>query len=169
MIEMKLEEFNSLPPKEAWDQLFKCCGCTHWANNVVEHMPFKSIESLKEISDNTWWDCRKADWLEAFSHHPKIGQKALEKKFEATKSWAENEQSGTQNDNENILQELVKANNTYENKFGFIFIVCATGKTAGEMLELLNERLNNDVEKELNIAAQEQNKITHLRFDKLIS
>ena len=93
----------------------------------------------------------------------------MEKKFEATKSWAENEQSGTQNADEQLLQELIQANSNYENKFGYIFIVCATGKTAQEMLELLNERLNNDAEKELNIAAREQNKITHLRIDKLIT
>ena len=166
---MRLEEFNNLIAKEAKHELFKCCGSTHWVENVIKYLPFISLESLKAISDNVWWDCKKEDWLEAFSQHPKIGQKAMEKKFEATKSWAENEQSGTQNADEQLLQELIQANSNYENKFGYIFIVCATGKTAQEMLELLNERLNNDAEKELNIAAREQNKITHLRIDKLIT
>ena len=153
---MKLEEFNSMTPKEARNELFKCCGSNHWADNVIKHFPFQSIESLKQTSDKIWWECSKEDWLEAFSHHPKIGQKTLDKKFESTKSWAENEQSGTKNADEKILQNLIRVNNIYENKFGFIFIICATGKTAGVMMALLNERIDNDSEKEIKIAAQEQ-------------
>ena len=114
--------------------------------------------------------CKKEDWLEAFSHHPKIGnQSVADKKHSSTSEWAKQEQSAVKDAGQIILSELEKANQSYENKFGFIFIVCATGKTANEMLKLLNERLNNEPDKELHIAINEQNKITHLRIDKLLS
>ena len=167
---MNLEEFNRQSPEKVRKDLFKCCGSTAWADKLMENFPFKTLEDIKITSDRCWFNSTKNDWLEAFSHHPKIGDKTeIESKHVDTAEWASEEQSAVINADQNILNELIEANKHYENKFGFIFIVCATGKSAGEMLEILRERLNNEQEKELHIAINEQNKITHLRIDKLFS
>ena len=165
---MTLIDFNSQSKEFAFKEVFNCCGSTSWATQVVSNRPFSTVEKLKLVSDEIWRNISVEDILEAFTHHPKIGdKKSLEKKFASTSNWATNEQSGVDKAEINILEELAKGNLEYENKFGFIFIVCATGKTADEMLKLLNERLPNSIEEEIRIAALEQNKITHLRLDKL--
>ena len=165
---MTLEEFNNQTKDKASADLLKCCGSTRWLDKLMKHFPFVSIEDLKISSDRIWFSCSEKDWLEAFSHHPKIGQKPNEK-FNSTKEWAEQEQSNVKNANQIVLAELAEANRLYDKKFGYKFIICATGKSATEILEILNERLNNQPAKELHIAAGEQNKITHLRIDKLLS
>lgn len=165
---MTLQEFNSLSKKEAFDNLFRCCGSTHWANELMEHFPFASVTELKTTSDGIWLQCDKKDWMEAFSHHPKIGEKPGDK-HKSTSDWAGSEQSGMQSADEKIKTELALLNKEYEETFGYIFILCATGKSAKEMLSILKVRLNNDPSIELQIAATEQNKITHLRIDKLFS
>ncbi len=110
--------------------------------------------------------CR-ADWLQAFASHPRIGDRdALRAKFAATGAWTAHEQSGVDGAPEDLLGELAEENCRYEARFGYIFIVCATGKTAGEMLALLKERLTNDAGLELKIAAGEQAKITRIRLEK---
>jgi 2-oxo-4-hydroxy-4-carboxy-5-ureidoimidazoline decarboxylase len=135
----------------------------------VDNRPFASSDDLKVTSDTIWISAEEKDWKEAFTHHPKIGDvSALQKKF-ATKEWAKEEQSGVGAASEDVLDELVKGNSEYEKKFGYIFIVCATGKSAQEMLDLLKKRLLNSAQEELKIAAREQNKITHLRIEKLFS
>lgn len=165
---MTLIDFNSQSKEFAFKEVFNCCGSTSWATQVVSNRPFSTVEKLKLVSDEIWKNISVEDILEAFTHHPKIGdKKSLEKKFASTSNWATNEQSGVDKAEINILEELAKGNLEYENKFGFIFIVCATGKTADEMLKLLNERLPNSIDEEIRIAALEQNKITHLRLDKL--
>ncbi len=167
---MTIEKLNSLKPQEAADELFKCCGSTAWSKKLSEQRPFKNAHDLCETSDGIWENATNEDGLEAFTHHPKIGDiKSLEKKFASTKEWAGGEQSGVNVANQTILQALAKGNDDYENKFGFIFIVCATGKSAEEMLVLLNERIGNDKAVEIKIAMEEQNKITKIRLKKLIS
>lgn len=166
---MTIKEFNQLDAAVAQEEIFKCCGCTNWAVKLVDNRPFTTIDDLRITSDTVWSGCNEQDWKEAITHHPKIGDKnSLKKKF-ATKEWASNEQSGVNNAGDDILEELAKGNEDYEKKFGFIFIVCATGKSASEMLELLKKRLTNSPDQELKIAAGEQNKITHLRINKLFS
>lgn len=131
--------------------------------------PFPSAERLFQAARGVWEELGPSDWLEAFSHHPKIGdRKSLRAKFTATREWAQTEQAGAQGASEKILDELAEGNRLYEQKFGFIFIVCATGKSAGEMLKLLQERLKNDPQRELAAAAEEQGKITFLRLEKLL-
>lgn len=167
---MTVEKLNTLSQQEAFDELFRCCGCTNWANKLSAQRPFTSIQDLFSKSDLIWSKATREDGLEAFQHHPKIGDiKSLEKKFTSTKEWAGGEQAGVNTASQVVLQDLAKGNEDYENKFGFIFIVCATGKTADEMLMLLNERIGNDLETELKIAMNEQNKITKIRLEKLIS
>ncbi len=167
---MTIEELNAIDKKESFDALFKCCGCTIWAQNLLALRPYKNKEELVRLSDMIWTSCGNEEVLEAFSHHPKIGDlKSLGKKFASTKEWASGEQAGVNVAALETLQELADANESYEKKFGYIFIVCATGKTADEMLVLLKERLMNDTETEYKIARKEQNKITHIRLNKLIT
>lgn len=167
---MIIQQFNSLSTQHQKEELFKCCGCTIWSEKLIQQSPFVSIEKLKQSSDEIWWQCDHKDWMEAFTHHPKIGDiKSLEKKFASTKEWASGEQSSVATASQDVLHQLKDGNDAYEKKFGYIFIVCATGKSASEMLELLNIRLLNSPDAEIKIAAEEQNKITHLRIDKLFS
>ena len=167
---MTIEELNKLNKEKAFETLFKCCGCTTWAQELTDVRPFKNEVELLKVSDLIWKECGMVEGLEAFSHHPKIGDlKSLEKKFASTKEWASGEQAGVDEATHLTLAELAKGNRVYETKFGFIFIVCATGKTADEMLALLKARLVNDPGKEFEIAMNEQNKITHIRLKKLFS
>lgn len=124
---------------------------------------------MLERADEIWWKLGAEDWLEAFSHHPKIGEKraAVAQSAEAAR-WSEQEQSAASKGAEATRAELLALNRAYEERFGFIFIVCATGKTGEEMLSLLRERLHNDADTELRIAAEEQRRITHLRLRKLL-
>ncbi len=167
---MTIEELNTLSPEKTFEELFKCCGSTAWAKQLTSGSPFKNKEELLKISDKIWMNCTKEDGLEPFTHHPKIGDlKNLEKKFASTKEWAGGEQAGVDSATHQTLVELADGNEAYEKKFGYIFIVCATGKTADEMLALLKKRLLNDEATELKIAMNEQNKITHIRLEKLLA
>ena len=167
---MTIEELNNLSKDKAFEEFFKCCGSTTWAKQLTGKMPFKSKEELMRVSDSVWFACSIQDGFEAFTHHPKIGDlKSLEKKFASTKEWAGGEQAGVNTAAQNTLLALAEGNEAYLHKFGYIFIVCATGKTAEEMLTLLNARLVNDKDIEIKIAMNEQNKITHIRLDKLIA
>jgi len=151
-------------------ELIKCCGSEKWADEMLKNCQFNSEEQLYQTSDKIWYSLDKTDWLEAFSHHPKIGdQNSLKEKFSSTKHLAENEQSGVNSASELTLFELSKYNEDYEKKFGFIFIVCASGKTADEMLSLIKERILNNPEDEIKIAMKEQNKITNLRLNKTLN
>jgi 2-oxo-4-hydroxy-4-carboxy-5-ureidoimidazoline decarboxylase len=167
---MTIQELNTINRQQAFEELFKCCGSTIWAQNLIDFRPYKDKEELFRLSDMIWTSCENEEVFEAFSHHPKIGDlKSLEKKFASTKDWASGEQAGVNAANAKTLEELAAANEAYEKKFGYIFIVCATGKTADEMLAMLKRRLMNDPDTEYRIAKGEQNKITHIRLDKLIT
>lgn len=166
---MTLGEFNALPAGRAREELLRCCGCARWAGAVLASRPFKDKRALLDASDAAWAETGEADRLEAFSHHPRIGGKdALRARFSSTQDWARSEQSGAAAASEAVLDALAAGNAAYEKKFGRIFIVCATGKTAAEMLDLLQSRLPNDAATELRLAAAEQNKITKIRLEKLI-
>lgn len=167
---MTLSQLNQLPQKEQEIELRKCCGSSTWVKNLLAMFPLSSQEELLEQSDQIWSDCNEADAREAFSHHPKIGDlSSLRKKFASTSQWAEGEQQGVQHANPQVLEAFAESNQAYEDKFGYIFIVCASGKLAEEMLSLLSLRLLNNPENEINIAMEEQNKITRLRLKKLLS
>lgn len=167
---MKIHEINSLSKEILSLELTKCCGSSKWVKKMINSMPFKNENDLFEKAENNWFTCIKKDWLEAFTHHPKIGDvESLKKKFQSTKIFTLQEQKGVDNISSNILTELKKYNDLYEKKFGYIFIVCATGKSAEEMLSLLKERINNDTEFEIKIAVKQQNEITKIRLKKLLS
>jgi OHCU decarboxylase len=129
--------------------------------------PFGNAESLAEAADRTWRGLSKDDWLEAFGAHPTIG--AAPPESDRTNAWARQEQSGTRVASPETLAELALLNREYAERFGHVFLVCATGKSADEMLALGRQRLRNDPETELAIAAEEQRKITRLRLEKLLS
>jgi 2-oxo-4-hydroxy-4-carboxy-5-ureidoimidazoline decarboxylase len=135
---------------------------------MAARRPFPSMELLLTRAEECWNGLSHEDWKEAFSHHPRIGDVGkLREKFAATAEWASKEQSGVAQATDEVLQSLAAKNHTYEKKFGYIFIVCATGKSAAEMLDLIEERIGNDPGTEIRIAADEQSKITRLRLDKL--
>lgn len=142
------------------ESLLRCCGSRRWAERVLARGPFADRERLLAAADEIWAALEPADWLEAFSHHPRIGEKA--------KGWEAAEQAGTAGAAAATLAALAKANAEYERRFGHIFLVCATGKSADEILALLRARLPNDPVTELRIAAGEQSKITKLRLAKLL-
>lgn len=164
-----LQRLNDLNEKMAWDELLRCCGASKWALRVMNARPFADRDALFEASERAFGTLEALDWREAFSHHPQIGDiDSLRLKFAATSAWAEKEQAGTQAASEAILQELARGNREYLEKFGFIFIICASGKSAVEMLAALQERLSNDAETELFNAAEQQKMIARLRLGKLL-
>jgi 2-oxo-4-hydroxy-4-carboxy-5-ureidoimidazoline decarboxylase len=167
---MTLHELNILPLSQLKEELFKCCGSTTWVEKMLPFFPADDIVELLNDAEEQWYACAEADWLQAFTHHPKIGDIAsLKKKFASTAQWAGNEQGAVHNASDDTLNALAKGNEDYEQKFGFIFIVCATGKSADEMLALLQQRLPNSRADEIKIAMEEQNKITQLRLQKLLA
>ena len=132
--------------------------------------PFADKASLLGAAEEIWWQCTEKDWLEAFTHHPRIGSReTMAQKFSSTAHWTVDEQKGTTQADEETIDGLLAGNKEYEEKFGFIFIVCATGKSAVEMLSLLQARLPNEKQYEIRIAAAEQHKITMLRLEKLLA
>ncbi len=167
---MTLEELNTLDPNQLKEELTKCCGSSTWVKMVATYFPADSIEELLDEAEAMWYECSEDDWKEAFAHHPKIGDvDSLTKKFASTVQWASGEQSGVNTAAAETIKALAEGNLLYEEKFGYIFIVCATGKSAEEMLTILQTRLANTPEDEIKIAAAEQNKITKLRLQKLLT
>ena len=164
-----IEVLNTLGRDELKEKFFKCCSSHQWVDQLLNFRPFDNLSNLKILAENIWFDLTEKDWLEAFDGHPKIGDvESLKEKYNKSKSWSENEQAGVNQASEQTIQELSKLNEQYLNQNGFIFIVCATGKSAEEMLELLKQRIGNSRDQELKIAAIEQDKITKLRLEKLL-
>lgn len=160
---MTLEEINSLPPEDAYKQFLQCCGSTAWARAVTAKRPFPDEPELLAAAGEIWWKLQTEDWMQAFASHPQIGVS------EPAHRWANQEQSGVHTAADVTRESLAIENQRYLDQFGFIFIVCATGKSAEEMLMLLKQRLANTRESEIRIAAEEQSKITKLRLHKLLN
>jgi 2-oxo-4-hydroxy-4-carboxy-5-ureidoimidazoline decarboxylase len=154
------KRLNALPREEAKKGLLACCGSTRWAERMEAARPFRDLEALYGEADRSWFALGREDWLEAFGRHPRIGEKKLEG------GWTKQEQKGVEGADAGVLASLERGNHDYERRFGYIFLVCATGKSAAEMLALLENRLKNDPETELRVAAGEQAKITRLRLEK---
>ena len=166
---MTLHELNILPKDKLAEELSKCCGSPAWVNKMLPFFPADDLVELLEDAEEQWFKCSEHDWKEAFARHPKIGDiDSLNKRFAVTAHWAATEQSGTSEASPKTIEALAEGNKQYEEKFGYIFIVHASGKTADEMLAMLQTRLQNSPEVEIEIAADEQNKITKLRLEKLL-
>ena len=166
---MTLEKINNFTDRDAVTFFLLSCGSKRWADEMRKRRPFSSVEEVYVTAEEIWFSLNEKDWKQAFGCHPRIGNiNVLRKKYQSTAAMASSEQSGVAVASEQTIQALAKGNELYEVKFGYIFIVCATGKSADEMLALLNARLSNFPNNEIEIAAQEQAKITRLRLEKLL-
>lgn len=160
---------NLMTSAEAHAALLRCCGAERWVLGMLERRPFASERELMSAADEVWARLGPADYLAAFAHHPEIGANldALRARFQSTAAWSSAEQAGVSRADEATLVALSEGNRAYKQRFGYLFIVCASGKSAREMLELLQARLANTPDAELGVAAAEQAKITKLRLSKL--
>jgi 5-hydroxyisourate hydrolase/2-oxo-4-hydroxy-4-carboxy-5-ureidoimidazoline decarboxylase len=165
-----LRQLNSLSEQEAFAQLEQCCVSKTWVNQMLTSRPFSSENELIKKAASIWYnDCSVKDFKDAFTGHPKIGNvESLKEKFAHTAEWAGNEQSRVTGANIETIEALTKANELYEDKFGYIFIVSASGKPAETILAIVNSRLNNKGDDEIYVAMNEQHKITVIRLVKLI-
>lgn len=168
---LTLPQFNQMSLEDATSKLLTCCTSSKWAQQLASARPFADIEAMLAASDAAWTQAQttEANLIEAFDGHPQIGNVAsLKEKYRNTQDSAAHEQSGADEAEDKVLEALAQGNQDYLDKFGFIFIVFATGKSAQQMLDLLLARLPNDRDAELANAAAEQNKITRLRIQKLL-
>lgn len=162
------EYLNGLSEDEARNALEHCCTSSRWMKAMLSYRPFQNDLDVFEKARLAAKHMNRNDWLEAFAGHPRIGDiNSLRAKYASTKQWASGEQSGVNVASEETLQQLARCNDLYFERYDYIFIVCATGKSADQMLAILQSRLNNDAEVELKIAAEEQMKITEIRLRKL--
>lgn len=162
--------FDALPEHEAAPFLESCCGSHAWVQGMLARRPFGTLTHVLDAADELWWSLGPDDWREAFDHHPRIGeQTSAAPQGDAARAWSSDEQRGVTAAAAATRQALADGNREYEGRFGHIFLVCATGKSAGEMLALLRARLSNDPATELRVAAGEQSKITRLRLEKLFA
>lgn len=169
LVEARLKWLNSLMPEALEAELLTCCGSTTWAKKMEKLRPFQSEEDLREKSNRAWSEVDQDDWMEAFRSHPRIGEKKAETERARSAAWSAQEQSRAHVTTKEEQARLVDGNKAYEEKFGFIFIICATGKRTDAVLGSLEQRLENDRETELKNAAEEQSKITALRLEKLLT
>jgi len=157
-------------PETARQNLRQCCGSERWVKEMMLERPFRDLEHVYQVASKVWKHLGHQDWLEAFSHHPRIGQ-IVEKgaASDRERSWAKQEQAGTVQADASVRAGLAQGNREYEAKFGHLYLISATGKSGAELLALQGARLKNSREIELAIAAGEQEKITRIRLEKLLS
>ncbi|HEY4026956.1 MAG TPA: 2-oxo-4-hydroxy-4-carboxy-5-ureidoimidazoline decarboxylase, partial [Candidatus Dormibacteraeota bacterium] len=158
---MGLERLNRLPAAAAEAELHDCCGSGRWAAAVAAGRPYPTPAALHAAAERAWWALDEAGWQEAFAAHPRIGERAG--------AVSRREQQALDGASAETLAALAEGNRRYEERFGRIFLVCATGRTASEMLAQLRQRLGNDPETELRVAAGEQARITRLRLERLLA
>ena len=156
-----LASVNAMTEVDAGAALLACCGSKRWARKMTEARPFSAEADLFAEADRIWAQLAKEDWLEAFAAHPRIGARAS--------GQAAAEQAGARGASERTLAALADANREYEARFGYIFIVCASGRSAEEMLDLCRRRLHNAPAEELKVAAEEQRQITRLRLERMLA
>jgi OHCU decarboxylase len=163
-----LDEWNQLPEPDALATVLACCGSNAFARAVVRGRPYPDSESLLARSDEIWWSLGERDWLEAFARHPRIGESTAHASPQFS-AWSTEEQSRARAADEPVVDSLARKNREYEARHGFIYIVCASGRSAEELLAILDRRLRNSTEVELREAAEQQRQITHLRIGKWLA
>lgn len=185
---MRLEQLNAFSAEAATTEFLRCCGSSRWAQLMTQRRPFSSPTQMADTADHVWWSLGREDWLEAFAAHPRIGdtgRPVLDTRVGVgphagasgcgipaspkKEGWSSHEQSGLNAASPVVRERLAQGNHEYEARFGYIFIVCAMGKSADEMLAMLEWRLVNQPEHELKIAAEEQRRITRLRLERLLT
>ena len=164
-------KLNALTDEARMNALSRCCASRRWTEAMAASAPFVSRAEILGLAEEAWWHLDESDWKDAFLGHPPIGGDlaALRAKFGHSADWSAEEQAGANDADDAVLEALAAQNQVYLERFGYIFIVCATGKSAAEMLELLEGRLGNSPEFEIRVAANEQAKITQLRMEKLVA
>lgn len=168
-VKVTVAELDAMPELQAASLLAECCGSSRWVSGMLGRRPFGNRAAVFSAAHDIWRSLDARDWREAFSHHPRIGERqSAMPQSERGSAWAGGEQSAVGVADDAVRLELAAANREYERRFGFIYIVSATGKSAEEMLTLARERLRNNRDVELRIAAEEQRKITRLRLEKLL-
>ena len=164
-----LERLNALEPGEAKEALLRCCGSKRWAEAMATRRPFSDSAALHRAAEEVGDALAREGWLEAFAAHPRIGDLSrLRERFGGSGEWSRREQAGIASASEETLEAIAQANRLYEERFGHIFLVCATGKSAAEILSNLRDRLRNDPATEIRVAAREQRAITRLRLERLL-
>ena len=161
-----LAAWNDTAESSALEAMLACCGSKRWAAAMVALRPVTSVEALSDAADRVWSKMEEADWLEAFACHPRIGDGRPAEAVAQSSEWSRQEQSSGSTANELLLTELAEDNQLYEQRFGFTYIVCATGKSAAEMLTILKRRLASNREAELREAAEQQRQIMQIRLGK---
>jgi 2-oxo-4-hydroxy-4-carboxy-5-ureidoimidazoline decarboxylase len=165
-----LERWNRMPVEEAEKEILPCCGSRAWARGVAGRRPLADEAALLAASDETWNNLSEADWTEAFRSHPRIGESSAASASEARPAkWSAQEQRGVAVADDAVKTALAEANRDYERRFRRIFIVCATGKTAPEILQIVRRRMQNDDRAELHEAAEQQRQITHIRLKRWLA
>jgi allantoicase len=154
-----VQQLNALPRDQAVATLRTLCGSLRFAERMADARPFEDAAALHRIAEQTFWSLGEKDWLEAFSAHPRIGERSAER-------WAQQEQSGVQGASADTLEQLARLNGEYFDEHGFVFLICAAGRSVEEMLASLKERLAEPRAREIRTAAEEQAKILRLRIDK---
>ena len=161
-----LSHWNEASAGDALDAMMACCGSRRWAEAIVALRPIGSIQELSAAADRVWSAMEEADWLEAFACHPRIGGGRPADASKQSAAWSRQEQASARDATKRVLGELEEGNLSYERRFGFTYIVCAAGKSAEEMLEILNRRKASDRAAELGEAAEQQRQITQIRLGK---
>jgi OHCU decarboxylase len=159
---MTLVELDRLSESRAETEFLRCCGSHRWAHLMAAERPFANTDVLTAVAQRLWWLLAVADWLEAFAAHPRIGERV-------TSAWSAQEQAGAAVADDAVRERLVRGNRAYEERFGYTFLVCASERSAEQIVTILEGRLHNEPGDELQIAADEQRKITALRLMKLIA
>jgi OHCU decarboxylase len=166
---MTLNDLNTIPPARATELFTACCGSSRWVSHMVGRRPFISLEALLAAADETWTSLAEQDWHEAFAHHPRIGEStSAVAQSDRGREWSAGEQASVTRASESIRLAQGDMNAQYERRFGYIYIVCATGRTPNEMFAIARDRLSNDPATELKVAAEEQRRIMRLRLEKLL-
>ena len=165
-----LARWNALAVAQAAEEILPCCGSKTWAQGMAKQRPILDETTLQTASDHVWRNLNEADWMEAFRSHLRIGDsQAPAATLPASAAWSSEEQQKVGVANEDTKLALAEGNRAYEHRFKRTFIVCATGKSAAEMLEILRRRLRNDDVTELHEAAEQQRQITQIRLKKWLS
>ncbi len=167
-----MRHLSDLPEDEARAALRACCAAGRWVERMLSQRPFKNRDEVFDSAEHIWWSLGREDWLEAFAAHPRIGAQPHSRtaaQDAVANAWATGEQAGAAGSSDETKAALAEVNRAYEAKFGYTYIVCATGKSGEEMLALARQRLGNDPDTELRVAALEQRTITRLRLEKLLT
>jgi len=165
----RLAEWNDADRAAAIDAMIACCGARRWAAAVVAGRPFRSVAELSAAADEQWMKMDEPDLLEAFARHPRIGERKQALNSSQSAEWSRQEQTSTNSASESVLADIAHGNVLYEQRFGFTYIVCATGKSAEEMFAILQRRLQQDRATELKEAAEQQRQITQIRLGKWLT